>query len=459
MAVPSRRVVVTGIGVLTSVGQDAASFWQGLEQGRNGVRPIRNFDASRLSTRFAGEIDGFDAKKYVAKENRKSLRLMARSNQLAVAAAQLALDHGKVDKTKLDSTRFGVEFGAGLVPSELSDLGLAAQVSVPTSPTHEQGAVSTSPTHEQSPVNTSPTRERGTTNGQSASVDLQAWGAQGLPVITPLWMLKYLPNMLGCHISILHDAQGPNNTITESDVASLLALGEATRILRRNQADFFLVGGADSKINPLSMVRQCLFGHLSQRNEAPDKASRPFDRQRDGLVIGEGAGVLVVEDLEHARRRGAAIYCEVAGFGAAFERGGSGQGLARAIRAALTQAEIGPQDLDHVNAHGMSSVHADIFEARGLAEALGPSLNSIPVWGVKSYQGNLGAGSGMAELAASILAQQHGVLPATLNFEEADPACPLNVNRSKRAIEKKHFLKVGFTEMGQCAAVVCRKWE
>ncbi|MCI0378218.1 MAG: beta-ketoacyl-[acyl-carrier-protein] synthase family protein [Gemmataceae bacterium] len=459
MAVSSRRVVVTGIGVLTSIGQDAASYWEGLEQGRNGVRSIQSFDASRLSTRFAGEIEGFDAKKHVAKENRKSLRLMARSIQLAVSAAQLALDHGKVDKSKVDPTRFGVEFGAGLVPSELADLGLAAQVSVNTSPTRERGAVDTSPTRERGAVDTSPTRERGIVNGQRGNVDLHAWGAQGLPVITPLWMLKYLPNMLACHISILHDARGPNNTITESDVASLLALGEATRILRRNQADFFLVGGADSKINPLSMVRQCLFGHLSQRNDAPDKASRPFDRHRDGLIIGEGAGVLVVEDLQHARRRGAAIYCEVTGFGAAFERGGSGQGLARAVRAALTQAQIGPEDLDHVNAHGMSGVHADILEARGLAQALGPALKSIPVWGVKSYQGNLGAGSGMAELAASILAQQHGVLPATLNFEEADPACPLNVPRSKRAIQKKHFLKVGFTEMGQCAAVVCRKWE
>src|SRR5205823_3236279 len=133
---------------------------------------------------------------------------------------------------------------------------------------------------------------------------------KGLPLITPLWMLKYLPNMIACHVSILHDAEGPSNTITEGDAASLLALGEAYHILRRNQADIFLAGGGDSKVNPLSMVRQVMFGHLSENNASPDEACRPFDRRRDGLVIGEGAGVLVVEELEHARRRSAPIYGE-----------------------------------------------------------------------------------------------------------------------------------------------------
>ena len=139
-------------------------------------------------------------------------------------------------------------------------------------------------------------------------MDLEKWGEQGITAIQPKWMLKYLPNMLACHVSILHDARGPNNSITQSDVASLLALGEAYRILSRDQADFFLVGGAESKINPLSMVRQCLFEPLSRRNDAPAKACRPFDRHRDGIVLGEGAGVFVVEDLEHARKRGARIY-------------------------------------------------------------------------------------------------------------------------------------------------------
>ena len=226
---------------------------------------------------------------------------MARTIQLAVAAAQCALDDSGVDKEKLDPTRFGVEFGAGLIATELEELGDAALASA---------------------------------NCQPGSVDLEKWGQQGLASIPPLWMLKYLPNMLACQVSILHNAQGPNNTITESDVAGTLALGEAFRILCRGQADFFLVGGAESKINPLSMARQCLFESLSHRNDAPEKACRPFDRRRDGLVLGEGAGVLAMEELEHARRRGARIYAEVAGFGAAFDRRpfGSWSGSCRPCR-------------------------------------------------------------------------------------------------------------------------------
>src|SRR5207245_1221265 len=169
-------------------------------------------------------------------------------------------------------------FGAGLIASELEELGMASRISA---------------------------------TSQIGQVDLDKWGTQGLPCMPPLWMLKYLPNMLACHVSILHNAQGPNNTITENDVASLLALGEASRALRRDQADLFLVGGADSKINPLSMVRHSLFIPLSRRNDAPEKASRPFDRGRDGIVPGEGAGVLAIEEWEYARRRGARVYAEI----------------------------------------------------------------------------------------------------------------------------------------------------
>src|SRR5947209_4233928 len=282
-----RRAVLTGIGVVCAIGLNPAAYWESLRLRRGGVRPIRQFDPAGLPCRIAGEIEGFEAKNYIDKRERKSLKVMARSIQLAVAAAQLALDDGRVDKAALDPTRFGVEFGAGLIASELEELGYAARTAFP---------------------------------GQIGFIDLEKWGEQGIPQMTPLWMLKYLPNMLACHVSILHNAQGPSNTITESDAASLLALGEAYRIIARDQADFFLVGGGESKLNPLSMSRQCLFQPLSRRNAEPEKACRPFDRSRDGMVLGEGAGVLVIEELEHARRRGARIYAEVAGFGAAFDR-------------------------------------------------------------------------------------------------------------------------------------------
>ena len=422
----SRRTVLTGVGVVNPLGLNTASFWDSLRAGKSGIKPITVFDASHLTTRFAGEIVGFDPKNYIAKQDRKALRVMARGIQLAVSAAQVAMDDTKLDRAKLDPTRFGVEFGSGLLATDLDDIAAAARVSA---------------------------------NCQPGVVDLEKWGELGLPSIPPTWMLKYLPNMLACHVSILHNAQGPNNTITESDVAGLLALGEAQRILDRNQADVFLVGGADSKMNPLSMVRQCLFAHLSRRNDAPEKAVRPFDRNRDGLVVGEGACVLVLEELEHARQRGARIYAELVGFGSAFDREHSGKGLARAIRTALQRAGIGPEEIDHINAHGLSTIEADVWEARGLQEVFANCNPPVPVFAPKSYFGNLGAGSGLAELAASLLAVTHGFVPATLNYEEADSACPVSVLTRPAELRRPYFLKLGFTEMGQCAAVVCRKWD
>jgi 3-oxoacyl-[acyl-carrier-protein] synthase II len=425
MTAPTRRAVITGVGVLSPVGADAASFWRSLESGTSGVRTISIFDPAGLPVRIAGEITDFDAKKIVEKSQRKALRMMTRTIELAVCAAQLALAHGKVDMSKLDPDRFGVEFGAGLIASELDELADAARAS---------------------------------TNGQVGSVDLVKWGDQGLPAIQPLWMLKYLPNMLACHVSILHDARGPNNSITESDVASLLAMGEAYRILCRDEADLFLVGGAESKVNPLSMVRQCLFAPLSRRNEAPQQACRPFERGRDGVVIGEGACVFVVEDLAHAEARGATVLGEIVGFGAAYDAKRDGGGLARAIRAALKEAGIGPEQVDHVNAHGLASKDADVWEARGLQQVFGDVKPAVTVWAPKSYFGSLGAGGGTMELAASLLALTNGVVPGTLNYEQPDPACPVAVTAEARPLRRPYVVKVSFTEMGQCAALVLRKW-
>src|SRR5437016_1225850 len=207
MVSSQRRAVITGLGIISPIGLDSISCWQSLSQLRSGIKRIESFDAGGLPVRIAGEIVGFDAKKFVDKKDRKSLRLMARSIQLAVAAAQLALNDSKIDKDKLDPTRFGVEFGASLIASELEELGAASKISA---------------------------------NCQPGTVDLEKWGKQGLASIPPLWMLKYLPNMLACHISIMHNAQGPNNTITESYIVGLLSLGEAFIITRRNQHDFYL---------------------------------------------------------------------------------------------------------------------------------------------------------------------------------------------------------------------------
>jgi 3-oxoacyl-[acyl-carrier-protein] synthase II len=425
MAASSRRVVITGIGVLSPIGLDVASFWVSLREGRSGVRPIRSFDPSGLPVRIAGEIPDFDAKNFVEKKDRRSLKMMARTIQLAVAGAQRALEDGRVDKSKLDPTRFGVEFGSGLIASELPELGEAARVSA---------------------------------NCQPGSVDLDKWGQQGLSAIQPLWMLKYLPNMLACHVSIMHDARGPNNSITENDVAGLLALGEAFRIVQRDQADFFLVGGAESKLNPLSLVRQCLFESLSRCNDAPAQACRPFDAKRSGMVLGEGACVYAMEDGDHARRRGARVYAEVAGFGAAFDARSLSSGVARAVGAALKEAGIGPEDVDHINAHGLATREGDVEEARGLYQVFGAGGKPVPVLAPKSFFGNLGAGGGAVELAASILALEHGLTPASLNCDQPDPDCPISVLAgAPRPVTRPFVVKVSFTQMGQCAAMVLRK--
>lgn len=421
----ARRCVITGLGVMTSLGLDIDSTWQAVLQGKSGISTIASFDPSALSSRMAGEIKNFDPRKINDKVFRKNISKMARTLLLAAAGAYSALEHGKVDRKALDPTRFGVEFGASLIAMELEDLADASVFAA-----------------------------RGATPDR---INLEAWGEEGLPTIQPMFMLKYLPNFLACHVSMLLDAQGPNNSITETDAASLLALGESFRILQRDGADFFLVGGSESKVNPLSMVRQSLFEQLSQRNDAPEKAHRPFDRDRDGFVVGEGGTVLAFEALDHALKRGAKIYAEVIGYGAALDLRRDGAGLARAIQAALKEANLAPGDIDHVNAHGIANATGDVLEAAALRQVFGAAIP--PVVAYKAHIGNLGAGASLTEMALSVLALEHGVLPGTLNHDTPDPACQLPVHtQATRPVTKPVFLKVAFTNLGQCAAAVVRKW-
>lgn len=418
------RTVFTGLGLITPIGASPEAFWEALVAGRSGIRPISLFDPTGLPSRIAGEISDFDAKIYFDKKDRKSLKMMARAIQLGVAASLLALRDANIKTEQLDPTRIGIDFGAGLIASELEELAPAAELATPEPKDH---------------------------------VDIHAWGAKGLPVMPPLWMLKYLPNMPACHISILANLQGPSNTITEDEVAPLLALAEAQRIIQRGQADVMLTGGTDSRINVLSLSRLTMFSEFSRRNDEPAKACRPFDIHRDGKVLGEGAGILILEELEHARRRGARIYGELLGCGAALDRHRDGSGVAQAIRAALANAGVTPADIDHVNAHGLSTTQDDIAEARGIAKAFGD--NAPPVWAVKPALGNMGAAGGSTELAASLLALQQGKVPGTLNYETPDPACPVVVQTgAARPIVKDCVLKLSFTDMGQCAAAVIRRW-
>jgi 3-oxoacyl-[acyl-carrier-protein] synthase II len=420
----SRRVVVTGLGVVSPIGLGREAFAAALRAGRGGVRALRSFDASALPVRIGAEVDDFDPRDYLDKKDRKQLKLMVRTIQLAVAAARLALRDARLAPGAFDPERLGIVLGTGTIPGDLADLGAAAQASF------QEG--------------------RG-------RVALDRWGRDGLPTIPPMWMLNHVPNMPASHTAILNDARGPNNTVTQSDAAGLLALGEAFRVLRADRADLMLTGGADTRTNPLTLVRYYLFSQLSCRNEDPERACRPFDVGRDGQVLGEGGGIVLLEALEHARARNAHIDAEVLGFASGFDRGRAGSGLTRVICTALDAAGVGPEQLDHVNAHAPGTRADDAWEARGLREALGDA--DVPVVAFKSYLGNLGPGADVTELGASLVALADGTLAATRNHHRTDPACPVRVLREPRPVRRSCFLKVSGTERGQCAAVVLRRWE
>src|SRR5690349_17426541 len=265
----ARRTVITGLGLLSPVGNDPDTLFAALKDRKSGVRRLTFCDPSALPCQVAGELPDFQPKKVITnKDHQKAFRMMARTVQMGLVVSTVAFRDAGLEVGKIDPDRAGVEFGAGMVASELDDLGRASRVSF----AEPDGPVS-----------------------------LGVWGQTGLKEVPPLWMLKYLPNMPSCHASITLDLRGPSNTHTQSDAASTLALGEAYRIIQRDVADVMLVGGTESKMNPLSQTRHNLFQQLSKRTDDPTRAHRPFDRDRDGSVLGEAAGAVVLEEVDHAR--------------------------------------------------------------------------------------------------------------------------------------------------------------
>jgi 3-oxoacyl-[acyl-carrier-protein] synthase II len=423
MVTTPRRLALTGFGVLSPIGSTPEAFWEALLAGACGVRTISLLDASALPTHIAGEVPGFSAKALIEKSYRRSLNAMARTVELGVIGCQFAMQNAGLARGAVAPERIGIEFASLMGATDLNDMAAASKRAVHTGET----------------------------------VDMAVWGRDGLPVIQPLWMLKYLPNMPACHGTILYDIQGPSNTQIPGDSAGLVALAEAARIIRRGAAEVMVVGSSEGRLNPITLSRYNLFLHLSRRNDEPTRAVRPFDRDRDGTVPAEGAAVFTLEDLDHARSRGASVLAELVGWAGGVDRGNRGPGLARVIRTALAAAGIRPDDVDHVNAHGTGTTAGDAFEARGIAEVFG---RDVPVFAPLSRFGNLGAASGLMELACSALALKHGLLPGTLNHEHPDPACPVAVHTgAPRPVAKPYAMKVSYTALGQCAAAVIRKWE
>jgi 3-oxoacyl-[acyl-carrier-protein] synthase II len=295
--------------------------------------------------------------------------------------------------------------------------------------------------------------------------DIRKWGKQGIELVPPLWLLKYLPNMLACHIGIIHDIQGPSNTITCAEASGQLAIGEAAQILARGDSDIALAGGAEAKVNPIVMIRQCLLRRAtSENNEDPATACRPFDADAKGSVFGEGAGVLILESIESARRRGARIYGEIVGVGGsnsinvAYENiEADGKGIRIAIEKAMADAQIEAGDLDLIIPHGTGIASDDLAEARAIESALGEATSEIPVWPTKSMLSNTGAASGALDIIAAVCAMADGMIPATKNCDRKADGCNLNIVKQPQQKEIRYALCCSYTYGGQTAAVVLKK--
>jgi 3-oxoacyl-[acyl-carrier-protein] synthase II len=419
MSKSNRRVVITGVGAVTPLGTGVDLFWQNLIAGKSGVRPIQAFEPDGIDYKFAAEVRDYDAAKFV--KQRKTLKLMSRDIQLAMGGAALAVQDSGVDLEAIDKLKFGVNYGAGLIATELGEISGAVRV----------------------------------TANSSHHVDLKAWGKEGFGHLFPLWMLKYLPNMPACHISIAYDSQGPNNSITVGEASSTLAIGEAFRVMQRGTADTFIAGGTDSRIHPLSIVRLALLNRLTKRSTSPEAALRPFDHRRDGTVPGEGTAAIFMEEMNLARRRNAKIYGEIRGFGSACNPISPRQSIAQAMRSALKDAGIEAKDLGHISAIGISGILEDRDESLAIADVLGSSVGDVPVVAYKSSVGSMSAASGAVELVASLLAVEHGQLPAVLNFEKSSDDMPkLRIVQKVEACPEKPFVALARSYSGQCAALV-----
>lgn len=413
MSNPKRRVVITGVGVLTACGVGYEPLWRMALAGRSAIRELSDFCSNGSPIRVGGEIIDFRAEDFV--KTKKSLKVMSRDVQLAVAASFLAIQDSGRPMSQTDPTRAGVTLGSGLINNDLEELGFGIKQSL----------------------------------NPEGKFELSRFGREGIRALYPLWLLKYLPNMPACHIAITHGLKGPSNTLLTSSTGCLQAVGEASRVIERDDADLMLAGASDSKINPLGLARLHLLGILSERNHFPGEVYRPFDRHRDGLVIGEGAGIFVLEERQHALKRGAQIYGEILGYSA------KPNAQERSMKGALEEAECDPGDISFVHANGSGIPGEDISEARSIAQVFHNGSKRIPVTASKSVVGHLVDAVGTAELSLSLLALQRKLLPPITNLEEPDPACDLNfVTQNPQATKGLAFLLHAFGLGGQSAALV-----
>jgi len=429
-----RRVVVTGVGVVSPIGIGSDTFWTNLLAGQVGIRKISAFDASGFPCQIAGEVPAYKIGDFVPKSYRKATKVMARDIELAVIAADDAFksaglqSQAHAEKPSFDVTRFGCNIGAGLISCELNELTSAM----------------TSARDDADPN----------------KLNLEKWGREGMQQLTPLWLLKYLPNMLACHVTIIHGLMGPSNTITCDAASSHLAIGEAFRTIQRGKADLAICGGAESRVNPMGLVRQQLLKRMNESaNDRPAEALRPFDTTAAGTVFGEGGGLLILEEYESAKKRGAKIYAELVGFAASqdthriTEPQPTGHSYGKAIENALKDAKLTPKDVDLLIPHGTGIARDDRAELNGLMKALGESLSQIALSPIKAQVGLLGAGCGI-DACAAVMSVANSIIPPAMNTPAVAGGTKLNVAITARESAIKTAVSSVYSLGGQNAALV-----
>jgi 3-oxoacyl-[acyl-carrier-protein] synthase II len=420
--VEGRRVVVTGLGALTPVGNTAEELWSALREGRSGVGPITKFDATvkggqgeyLYPTRIAGEVKNFDPLTFVEK---KEARRLDPFLQYAMACSVMAVEDAALDTGKVDGTRFGVLIGSGIG-------GIQTLLS-----THDT------------------LREKGPDR------------------VSPFFIPMMIVNMASGLVSMRFGAKGPNSAVITACATGNHAIGDAFRIIQRGDADLMIAGGAEAIIIPLTIAGFCAMKAMSTRNEEPTKASRPFEANRDGFVCGEGGGILVLESLEHARRRDARIYAEIVGYGMTGDAhhmtapDPEGDGAARAMAAALRDAGLAGPEVGYINAHGTSTPYNDKFETLAIKRVFGDHARRLAVSSTKSMTGHLLGAAGGVEAIATALALHHGILPPTINYETPDPDCDLDyVPNQARKQDVEVALSNAFGFGGTNATLAFRKY-
>jgi len=437
MGSASRRVVITGIGLISPLGNSRDALWDALASRRSGVGALSTVPAGCIPVPFAAEARQFRGKaeefgpldKEQVKAIRKGLKVMCRECQMGVASAQLALaDAGLSGKT--DPVRTGIAFGTDYMislPEEFTE-GILQCVN------------------------------------EAGQFEFARWPTEGMAKMSPLWLLKYLPNMPASHLAIYNDLRGPNNSLTMREAAANVAVGEAFQIILRGSAEVMLAGATGTHLHPLKLVHALQQEEISTADGDPAAACRPFDLGRTGMVLGEGAATLILEEISSATARGATIHGEVVASASSAVVGRSlaarrDQAMINVLRAVLASAELTPDQIGHLHAHGLSTRRCDIEEARAIQEVFGRRARPLPVVAAKSYFGNLSAGSGMVEIVCSLMAQRHGRLFPILNYETPDPECPIAAVTADDVPPGDTFINLNVTPQGQASAVLIRRWE